>query len=86
MILGIATGFLFRKKELKWIQKVITVLIWILLFILGIEVGSNKNIIENLHTLGLEALIISAACVLGSCLLAWLLWFIINKKKKKSGI
>ena len=83
MVLGILTGFLFRKKQIKWIQVVITILIWALLFVLGIEVGGNKTIIENLHTLGFQALIIAVAGVLGSCFLAWVLWrFVVNRKKK----
>lgn len=84
MVLGILTGFLFRKKEVKWMQTAITILIWALLFILGLEVGGNRTIIENLHTLGLKALIISVASVLGSCFLAWVLWrFVVNRKKKE---
>lgn len=83
MILGIAAGLLFRKKKIGWIQKLIMVLIWALLFLLGIEVGSNRTVIENLHTLGLQALIISLAGVLGSSVLAWLLRFLTDRKKKE---
>lgn len=78
---GMAIGFLLRKKDLSWVGKVISALIWLLLLILGIEVGSNRAIIEGLGTLGVEALIMTVAFVAGSCTFAWLLWRLLNKKK-----
>lgn len=80
MLLGICIGFLFRRKELKWIHSIITLLIWILLFLLGTEVGCNRQIIEGLHTLGLEAIVLCIGGTIGSILLAWLLWHLIGKK------
>lgn len=80
MLLGICIGFLSRKKELKWIRPIITSLIWILLFLLGIEVGCNRRIIEGLHTLGLEAIVLSIGSTIGSILFAWLLWRFIGKR------
>ena len=56
MLGGMCIGFLLRKKQYTGIRLLITALIWILLFLLGIEVGSNRQIIEGLATLGMEAL------------------------------
>ena len=81
MLGGMAIGFLLRRQNFSWINKVITSLIWILLFLLGIEVGGNKQIMEGLATLGVEAFAITLACVLGSCVFAWGLWYILYKKK-----
>ena len=81
MILGIGVGYIFRKRNLSFISKVITVLIWILLFVLGLEVGSNPQIVSNLGKLGLDALIITLGAVAGSIILAALLWKIVNKTK-----
>ena len=53
--------------------------IWILLFLLGIDVGGNESIIIGLHTLGLEAIIITVAAVAGSTLCAWGLWYLLYK-------
>ena len=55
----------------------ITFLIWVLLFLLGIDVGGNDIIVKGLHTLGLEALIITLAAVIGSTLFAWGLWYLL---------
>lgn len=74
MFLGIGLGYLMRRHSLPPIGKVITLLIWVLLFLLGIEVGQNEQIIRSLPTLGAEAVIMAVACVLGSCLAAWMLW------------
>jgi len=84
MLAGIAIGFLLRQKRLKWINQVITVLIWLLLFLLGITVGSNKQIIDGLRNLGLEALFLSVAGIIGSVLCAWALWRWTNNEKKRT--
>lgn len=85
MLCGLLTGYLFRKRKLNFISRVITLLIWILLFLLGTEVGRNQMIIEGLHSLGLEALIITLAAVAGSVLAAWVLWISIPNRKVKGG-
>ena len=80
MLTGMLLGFLLRNKRLSWIHKIITLLIWVLLFLLGIDVGGNEAIIKGLHTLGLEALIITLAAVIGSILCAWGLWYLLYKE------
>ena len=54
MLGGMLIGFLLRRQEFSWIGKVITLLIWALLFLLGIEVGGNRRIVEGLATLGVR--------------------------------
>ena len=81
MILGIGVGYIFRKRNLSFISRLITLLIWILLFVLGLEVGSNPQIVSNLGKLGLDALVITVGALLGSIILAALLWKFVNKKK-----
>ena len=39
----------------------------------------NESIIKGLHTLGLEAIIITVAAVAGSTLCAWGLWYLLYK-------
>lgn len=82
MFAGMILGISIRKYHIRYINKLITPLIWLLLFILGIEVGSNKQIINGLATLGMEAIIITIAAVLGSCMAAWILWYALYKRKK----
>ena len=82
MLTGMLLGFLLRNKRLSWIHKIITLLIWVLLFLLGIDVGGNEAIIKGLHTLGLEALIITLAAVIGSILCAWGLRYLLYIRNK----
>ena len=44
MLGGIAVGSLLRRQEFSWIGKVITCLIWVLLFLLGVEVGGTAGL------------------------------------------
>ena len=83
MFAGIGFGYLMRSQSLPWINKAITVLIWLLLFLLGTEVGHNEQIIRSLPTLGMEAVAIALICVLGSCLIAWGLWKYVNRRKEE---
>lgn len=81
MLTGMLLGYLLRKRDLKKIHQIITLLIWLLLFILGIEVGSNEQIIKGLHTIGLEAVILTLGGTLGSAIAAWALWRALYKRK-----
>lgn len=85
IFLGILSGILCRKLSTgarisltdvatRWQGRIVTWLIWLLLFLLGIEVGSNEMIVRSLPTLGVEALLLSSAATLGCCVCAWMLW------------
>ena len=82
MLGGVVIGALLRKRDCSWTSKAITVLIWLLLFLLGVEVGGNTKIIAALPVLGLDAFAISVASTIGSCVFAWLLWKYIQKRRK----
>lgn len=82
MLFGGIIGYILRKKELGNIPKIIMILIWLLLLLLGMEVGSNPDIVSGLATIGMEALIIAIAAASGSAAMALLLWKQIKKGKK----
>lgn len=81
MFCGIGVGWLLRHRRVPFIGRVITLLIWALLFCLGIEVGMNPQVINRLSDLGLEALVLCLAGMAGSLALAWALWRVVLKKK-----
>ena len=83
MVSGILLGFLVRSRRLNWVNKVIICLVWILLFVLGVEVGSNPDIIAALPTLGVEALFIASMGIVGSAVAAMLLWKSVKKHNMK---
>lgn len=83
MFTGVLIGFLIRKKRTGGVQHVVTLLIWLLLFLLGAEVGADKNVVGALHSLGLEALGIALVATTGSALAACALWRSIETGRKE---
>ena len=79
---GMAVGFLMRKRQLRIVPNLVTVLIWLLLFFLGVEVGENPQVIGGITTLGIEALWLSLAGLAGTILFSWVLWQWVKGKKK----
>ena len=71
---GIVTGRLLVGWRLAFVQRFITFIIWALLFLLGVEVGSDPAVVGSLATLGAAAFAIFALSVAGSVFAAWLLW------------
>lgn len=80
MLGGMVTGFLFRRRKILFIHRIILILIWLLLFLLGLEVGQNEQVVQKFASLGLEASVIALLTTLGSVTGAWLLWLGIKKK------
>ena len=68
---GILTGRLLLGRRLAFVQPLITGIIWTLLFLLGVEVGSDPAVAGGLATLGVTALALFAFSVAGSILAAW---------------
>ena len=83
MIAGILTGYFLRRR--RFVRKTgicISATIVLLLFLLGISVGTNRGIMENLADLGWQAFLISGASVLGSVCCAWTVYkFFFNPPK-----
>ena len=75
MLTGMLLGYLLRKRDLKKIHPIITLLIWLLL------VGGNEEIYRGLHTIGYEAVVLTLGGTLGSVIAAWALWRALYKRK-----
>lgn len=74
LLAGIGTGRLLYGRRLALLRPFITVIIWALLFLLGVEVGADPAVAGGLATLGAAAFVIFALSVAGSILLSWGLW------------
>ena len=73
MLTGITLGYLFRNLTIfQKTEKTISLTIILLLFVLGISVGSNPTIINNLAKFGWQAAIIALSATCGSILVSWL--------------
>lgn len=75
MVSGIVAGYFLRRiPTITFIGKLITGFIFLLLFTLGLSVGGNDIIVSNLSTIGVQALVITSAAVIGSVLAAWVVY------------
>ena len=75
MIFGSLIGFLLsgRKHFNPVSEKLTAYIIYLLLFLMGLSVGVNKEIMSNLEDLGIQAFIITLFTITGSVLMAWIL-------------
>ncbi|MCR4328122.1 MAG: lysine exporter LysO family protein [Patescibacteria group bacterium] len=73
MAVGIILGFLLQNKVkiIKFVDPSINVAIYALLFLLGVSVGINETVINNLATLGVQALLLTFGGVMGSVVFAY---------------
>ncbi|WP_081485190.1 lysine exporter LysO family protein [Marinilabilia salmonicolor] len=71
-IVGIGIGLLLRKHPivLKITEPLVSVAIFALLFFLGISVGTDDRVIQNITSLGWQAVLLSSGAILGSLILA----------------
>lgn len=71
---GVIVGRICSRWRLAFVGRIVTFIIWLLLFLLGVEVGSDPSVVGGLATLGWSAFLFFAGSTGGSILLAWLLW------------
>lgn len=71
--IGIPAGYLLKKRigVMATIERLITLTIFVLLFFLGVSVGSNTRVINNLPLLGWQSVWLGSGAILGSLFLAW---------------
>ena len=83
MILGIGIGLIIgnRPKIIKVVGALTSFSIFLLLFLLGIGVGTNNKIINNLDSIGIQALVLSLGALLGSLICAYFTYNLFFKKK-----
>lgn len=83
LLAGYLIGYLTRRHPVKKMSDVINALIWLLLLLMGWEVGSTPNLAASLASLGTDALIITIASTTGSIITAYLLWTVIKRNKER---
>ena len=82
MIGGVILGFALRKNGIReFISKMIMTAIITLIFMLGLAVGGNETVINNLANLGGQALLLAILSTFGSVIAAWAVAKLFFKKK-----
>jgi len=72
-VVGAGIGYLLRSYQ-RWIPAVdfLTKLaIVVMLFLLGVNVGKNEEIIANISTIGMQAFWLTLGAMAGSVLIIW---------------
>ena len=84
LILGFIVGALKKPTNTfkKYINAVTFIFITLLLFVMGISIGTNKDIIKDLGKIGLTSLTYAFFAVLFSILAVYLLTDVLFKGKK----
>lgn len=82
---GIVIGYWLRNQAfVKYSGMLLSVIIMLLLFFLGVSVGANEQVISNFSVIGKDAFIITVGGTLGSVLCAWIVYVkFFNKQKKR---
>ena len=81
MLFGVLLGYRFRDaKFTQKTEKTISLTIISLLFILGLSIGSNDAIVNNLYTYGSQAIVLAVFSLTGSILVSGLVYTYMFKK------
>ncbi len=87
MFLGIAMGYLVRRwRAVRYISATTMLTILLLLFFMGKEVGANRMLMQNLFSLGGDALLIALAGVAGSVLAAACIYKYMYKSRNRADV
>ena len=62
-------------------RKAVSAVIWVMLFLLGAEIGMNRELLRSLSSIGLQALLFAAAGICGSVIASVLLYRLLFRKK-----
>lgn len=84
LVLGIAVGMLLRGRSGKWVSAVVMATVCILLFVMGVRVGLNEEIIGAIKSTGVISAILFVFGT-GTCIvLTWLFTkYVIDRKKEE---
>lgn len=81
MLVGVAIGhFVHEGKFVHHIEKSTSITITALLFVLGLSIGSNRLIVENLGRMGWQAALLATLSLAGSIVAARIVFQLFFKK------
>lgn len=63
------------------VEKSISLTIFLLLFVLGLSIGSNSLIINNIGKFGWQAIVLATLSILGSLLASFLVFHLFLRKE-----
>jgi len=84
MFAGAGLGFILRKKRyiIMLFDKLTSISIYLLLFLLGLGVGNNELIINQFSQVGINAILLAFAGISGSVMLSWFVYKLFARDEK----
>ncbi len=84
IVSGIPVGYALRKKPLaiSFTNRALSIVIYTLLFLIGLSLGGNDDLISRLTELGVQGVLIGIMCSAGSIFVTWCIYNVIFKAKK----
>lgn len=80
---GILIGYLTRNVGfLKHIDKSISATVLVMLFVFGLTIGSDTQLLSNIGRFGAQAVVLALAGVTGSLVMSYLVYWLMFRKKK----
>lgn len=73
LLVGVGSGWLLRRRQMRGLGKLLMVVIALLLFVLGGEVALSQSQMDHLFVVVGSALVVALFATLGSLVGAWLL-------------
>ena len=87
MFIGIGIGYLMRNVQmLQKVEKSASLTILLLLFVLGVSIGSNRLIVDNLGRFGWQAAVLASLSITGSMLASLMVFHLFFKKGEKGSL
>jgi len=73
---GILMGFLLKKEDrfVLWTDRITTVAIYLLLFLLGVSVGIDHEIMNNIFMYGYRSLVLCLGAIAGSVVCSYFVY------------
>ena len=71
LVLGVGVGYMLRGRSFVSVTKwSIQITVCVLLFVFGVSIGSDRNLVDNFYNFGWQAAVIACLGVLGSIVAA----------------
>ncbi len=85
MIAGMLLGYFIQKQNrlIKPVDYIISWLIYLLLFALGISVGNNEVILNNINSILLKVILLTVGAIAGSVIVSYFTYNLFFKKYEK---
>lgn len=83
LVAGIPVGFILRRHKavLKFADKIVSFSVYVLLFLLGSALGSNKSLMAQFSDMSYAAIVITCGAFLGSAVAACIVFKIFFAQK-----